>query len=240
MKIDFSYGFFTFRDYWLSKSCKFIDCMRLVSYKGGVDFSPLFFIKKDKRSVRNDLGLNESELWSLLKKNTRNEINKIKKDNLQYFVNKITLDDFVSKYNHFIDIKNLPIARLSHKRLYKYKNNLAFHSVHNGNDWIAIHVYLVFENYSELLYSITNERIENKISGMANKSLHWFDICSFKSNDINVLDWGGIPLDSSLDGISKFKLSFGGDDVIYSEYYSPFYFLADFLRAKYVKFNNKC
>lgn len=240
MKIDFSYGFFTFRDYWLSNKPKLIDCFRLVSHKGGVDFSPLFFIKKDKRSVRNDLNLTESELWSSLKKNTRNEINKINKDNPKYLVNKITLDDFVIKYNHFIDIKKLPLAKLSHMRLYKYKDYLSFHSVHNDNEWIAIHVYLVFGNYSELLYSITNESIENKISGMANKSLHWFDISKFKSTGISVLDWGGIPLDSSLDGISRFKLSFGGTDVIYSEYYSPLYYLADFLRKNYIDFNNKC
>lgn len=227
MIVKFNKGFINFTDKWLQSNVNYFDSLKFVSYKGGCEFkSPFYlFFTENKRSVRNCLDLSSDELWAGLKKNTRNEINKISKNNIIFNVNHFSNEDFILKYNRFIEEKRLKLPLLTLSRLEKYGDNIIFTSTHLDNKWLSIHVYLAFDGYVELLYSITNSDIESKQLGMANRYHHWHDLLKFKADMISTYDWGGIAF-GELDGISKFKLSFGGDECTYPIYYSAMYYIA--------------
>lgn len=232
MNIKFKKFGLTFNDKWNYKNIYISDLFKFTAYKGHNKFNTtLPFIQKDKRSIVNYLSNNEDDLWSNVKKNTRNEINKIKKEDVKYNINSITLTSFINLYNEFIEFKNLSLAKLSEERLKKYKNNILLTSTELNNEWQSIHVYLIINDYAELLYSITNHNIEHKIVGMINRFHHWNDLIYLKNSDFNTYDWGGIAF-GDMDGIAKFKLSFGGEEIISKIYFSPLYYLTLLIREK--------
>ncbi|MDE1489878.1 hypothetical protein [Xenorhabdus bovienii] len=215
----------TFTDKWNTTDISFVDLFKITSYKGGNDL-PLFplFIKENKRSIRNNLQDDLEKIWSELKKNTRNEINKISKQSPDFEINRISEEEFILLYNKFVKEKKLNLSLISINRLKKYGNNICYTSTTLNGEWCSIHVYLCIKDYVELLYSITNSKVDNKTIGMINRFHHWSDFKYFKEKNYNIYDWGGIAF-GELDGISKFKLSFGGNEIIYPVYYSPFYFI---------------
>ncbi|WP_454208839.1 hypothetical protein [Proteus sp. Marseille-Q3619] len=84
MNIKFKKFGLTFNDKWNYKNIDVSDLFKFTAYKGHNEFNTtLPFIQKDKRSIVNYLSNNEDDLWSNVKKNTRNEINKIKKEDVK-------------------------------------------------------------------------------------------------------------------------------------------------------------
>ncbi|NBM48238.1 hypothetical protein [Proteus sp. G2666] len=232
MNIKFKKFGLTFNDKWNHKDINFFDLFKFTSYKGHNNFSTsLPFLKKQKRSIVNYLSFDEDTLWSNVRKNTRNEINKIKKEDIKYSINNVSLHEFINLYNEFIDFKNLSLTQLSEKRLEKYNNNILLTSTEISGKWQSIHVYLIIDKYSELLYSITNHNADHKTTGMANRFHHWNDLIHFKNHDYEAYDWGGIAF-GDMDGIAKFKLSFGGEEIISNIYFSPLYYLTLLIREK--------
>jgi lipid II:glycine glycyltransferase (peptidoglycan interpeptide bridge formation enzyme) len=78
---------------------------------------------------------------------------------------------------------------------------------------IVTHIYLHDGNRTVLLHSYHKSNIsDKKLKGYANKCLHWKDMLSFKDFGLKLYDFGGINMQQHL-GISKFKMSFGGDVV---------------------------
>ncbi|WBM60752.1 hypothetical protein M5X66_17615 [Providencia sp. PROV188] len=236
LDLKFNIKFLTIHDKWLYKKSSFCDLFKFVAYKGGnLNKRPFLFITRKKRSVRNDLSLSNESLWLNLRKNTRYDINKAKELDTKFNLincidskenNNSEIVNFISDYNFFVKNKELPIPLLTDKRILKYRKNLVISKINHNNTWLAQHAYLVIDNYAELLYSIVNSQEDNKLTGLANKHLHWNDFLSLKNIGISLYDWGGITIDGSLAGIRNFKLSFGGDDVTYNIYNSPLYQLA--------------
>ncbi|WP_343462803.1 hypothetical protein [Proteus mirabilis] len=195
MNIKFRKFGLTFNDKWNHKNIMTSDLFKFTSYKGHNNFdNSLLFIKKQKRSIVNNLLYDEDTLWSNVKKNTRNEINKVKKRDIKYSINNISLSSFITLYNNFIDFKKLSLNKLSEKRLDKYRNNILLTSTEIMGEWQSIHVYLIINEYVELLYSITNHTIDHKIAGMANRFHHWSDLMFLKNNGCEIYDWGELPL----------------------------------------------
>ena len=76
---------------------------------------------------------------------------------------------------------------------------------------IVTHIYLHDDNRVVLLHSYHHHNFsKEKLGAYANKLLHWIDILNFKKFGLKLYDFGGINM-LSLPGISKFKLSFGGE-----------------------------
>ncbi|HBN5713163.1 TPA: hypothetical protein L3G43_002463 [Morganella morganii] len=235
--IKFKYGFIKFKDIWFPHKYSFRDLFGFTSYKGG-NFKNCFgFFKEYKKSVRHDLTVSSDIIWNNIKKNTRYDINKGKQANLLTTFDTIGYMEFINLYNIFLEKKSLSLQPLNLNRLEKYKNNIKITSIFKDDTWLSIHVYLYTEQYAELLYSIVNIDIDHKLTGIANKLLHWNDILYYKNNGISIYDWGGLPMDDSLPGISKFKLSFGGQEVIYNIYYSPLYKFTFFIKRLKNVFN---
>lgn len=75
---------------------------------------------------------------------------------------------------------------------------------------ISTHVYLHDTKRVVLLHSYHSGNTNEKLRAYSNKYLHWQDIQSFKSSELKTYDFGGINLEQH-PGISKFKISFGGE-----------------------------
>ncbi|AMG67613.1 hypothetical protein [Providencia stuartii] len=238
--ITFKYSIVRFNDKWLYDTSKPFDFLKFISFKGGaMNKKPFLFFIQKKRSVRNDLILSEDELWKGLRKNTRYDINKAKELDIDFESVDLTqkasqknsqeiIENFIFDYNNFISSKELPIEKLSYSRLFKYRNNIIITKAldKKSSSFLAQHMYFKTNEYAELLYSIVNTSFDNKLTGLANKHLHWNDFILLKSYGVLTYDWGGIAIDGSLPGITNFKLSFGGDDITYNIYNSPLYQLA--------------
>lgn len=233
MILSFSVAGITFIDKWCEREYFFWDCLKFVSYKGGMTSKPPLFFSEIKRSVRNDLSLSKDDIWKGIRKNTRYDITKALQQDFIINDSYMDAERFITCYNLFLKNKKLNLEPITLKKIRKYKNNIIYRTIMLNSDWVVSHCYVFFEGYVELLYSISNSIYDNKTIGVANKLLHWDDLVYFKSKGCIIYDWGGLPLDlSQLPGISSFKLSFGGDDVLYKQYYSPLYRLAYFLKSK--------
>jgi lipid II:glycine glycyltransferase (peptidoglycan interpeptide bridge formation enzyme) len=76
---------------------------------------------------------------------------------------------------------------------------------------IVTHIYLHDTHRVVLLHSYHQQSFTNEsLRGYANKLLHWKDILNFKTFGLKLYDFGGINMQQH-PGISKFKLSFGGE-----------------------------
>lgn len=98
---------------------------------------------------------------------------------------------------------------------------------------IVTHVYLHDNNRVVLLHSYHSPQFtDEKARGYANKFLHWKDIIGFKKFGLKLYDFGGINMNQH-PGISKFKLSFGGnliDSYSYIEVNSVLAFIINFYK----------
>ncbi len=68
---------------------------------------------------------------------------------------------------------------------------------------------------ARLLYSASrrfDDRETSRLSGTLNRFLHWHEICAYREEGFSTYDLGGIKDDKS-NGITQFKMSFGGDVV---------------------------
>ena len=68
---------------------------------------------------------------------------------------------------------------------------------------------------ARLLFSASrrfDDRETAKLSGFLNRFLHWHEICAYREEGFGTYDLGGIRQDRS-DGITQFKMSFGGEVV---------------------------
>ena len=89
-----------------------------------------------------------------------------------------------------------------------------------GRD-LVFHAYVVDGKSCRLLHSASvpkdvNDREERNLLGRANRLLHWQDMLHFKAAGLLLYDFGGwspIKDDPHLQGINRFKESFGGEVV---------------------------
>lgn len=68
---------------------------------------------------------------------------------------------------------------------------------------------------ARLLYSASRrfgDRETAKLSGFLNRFLHWHELCAYREEGFGTYDLGGIRQDRA-DGITQFKMSFGGEVV---------------------------
>jgi len=188
--------------------------------------------KKTFYTIKINLKKELSEIYdSFDKKSTKYEINCAKKEtnNISLKVNcdfsefaNLSRKYYLQKYNISKDIS---------KNLEKYKNFGDLITIYYNNTLISgIFVIKDYPNRIRLLYAYS-AYLENpdykKKSSYLNRYIHWWAIQKYKTEGFMEYDLGGINLDvnSKTYGITKFKLSFGGQ--ICEEY--------NYLIAKYAK-----
>ena len=165
-----------------------------------------------------DLTKDLDEIWKNFdKKSTRYEIKKALKyiDKIKILKNKdydlfFKLGEIYYKEKYFKNIK-YDVNKI--KKL--YKNHILYSAYYDGDficglffiyDKDRIRLFKAFSKY------FINENYK-KISNFLNRYLHWYAIQEAKKMGFKIYDFGGINLNPNSEtyGITKFKLSFGGN-----------------------------
>lgn len=175
-----------------------------------------------QETLISDLTATEEELWSLIAKNYRYEINRSKRENTQvtaYLGKEITDDllyDFDRMFHEMYEEKGISERHLAISELKEYtsKDALVVTTASINEMPVVYHSYIRDDAHSRFLHSCSNFRVldtaERNAVGRANKYLHWNDWLYLKKLGVKEYDWGGISSYESPNGIDEFKMSFGG------------------------------
>jgi hypothetical protein len=152
-------------------------------------------------------------------KNTRYEIRQAEKlgDRIRIERNGPELTDkFLARFNDFVRSKP-EVAAINHSMLRRYEAHADIFMAYLDGNPVCGHVLLrdVEIGRARLLYSASrrfDDRETARLSGTLNRFLHWHEICAYREERFSAYDLGGIKEDKA-DGITQFKMSFGGDVV---------------------------
>jgi Acetyltransferase (GNAT) domain len=152
-------------------------------------------------------------------KNTRYEIRQAEKlgDRIRIERNGSELTDkFLALFNDFVRSKP-EVAAINHSMLRRYEAHADIFMAYLDGNPVCGHVLLrdVEIGRARLLYSASrrfDDRETARLSGTLNRFLHWHEICAYREERFSAYDLGGIKEDKA-DGITQFKMSFGGDVV---------------------------
>jgi len=217
---------------WYPTNVKGIDCIHITMYKQ-VDLQtkfPLCFFKEKSYTLHSNIVVPEEEMLKKFSSTIRNEIRRAEKDGSEYTENE-SLENFLNVFNDFAFHKGLASQTLDN--LNSFGSNLVLTSTSINKKITAVHSYLIdFETKKvRLLHSATprfSETLDRNMIARSNKYLHYMDMKKFKDEGFEVYDWGGIAYgsdDKSLQGINKFKESFGGQLIEQLNLYSILYYL---------------
>jgi hypothetical protein len=151
--------------------------------------------------------------------NTRYEIRQAEKlgDRIRIERNGPELTDkFLALFNDFVRSKP-EVAAINHSMLRRYEAHADIFMAYLDGNPVCGHVLLrdVEIGRARLLYSASrrfDDRETARLSGTLNRFLHWHEICAYREERFSAYDLGGIKEDKA-DGITQFKMSFGGDVV---------------------------
>lgn len=217
---------------WFPLKVKSIDSLLILMYKQ-VDLdvkTSNYFIKEKSYTLHSDLRLSEDEIMKNYSSTIRNEIRRAERDGSVFNENE-SLDAFLSVFNDFAFQKG--IACQTKNKMNAFGSNLVLTSTSFNNVITAVHSYLIDLESKKirLLHSATrrfSEDLDSNMIARSNKYLHYMDMKMFKNSGFEIYDWGGIAFGSeneSLQGINKFKESFGGHLIEQRNLYSLSYYL---------------
>lgn len=188
-----------------------------------------------------DLKGRDGVLFDTLSSNTRYKIQRASREGLHAQVEIApsgdAIQEYITFYDQFATQKSLPICNSRKLRALDTAGSLALTCVRDATGrTLAAHAYVCDTNTGRvrLLYSASHFRgaqdsAERNVIGRANRLLHWQEILQFKQFGFTTYDLGGLPLDDSdpaKNSIAKFKLEFGGQQVIEYNGLIPRTFLA--------------
>jgi hypothetical protein len=216
---------------WFSSKVNALDFFLITAHRQ-VDFETKasFFIKKIFYTLHSDLTLDDEKILKKFNSTIRNEIRRSEREGC-VFNSSETKVNFIQLYNDFAAQRG--IAGLSIGKLMELGDNLVLTSTCIGGVLTAVHSYFVDYDLKKvrLLHSGTqrfSENLDRNLIARSNKFLHYMDMLKFKQEGFLVYDWGGVALDTQdkgLEGINKFKESFGGELIKQKDLYSPLYYL---------------
>ena len=175
-----------------------------------------------------DLTKMEDEIIAGFAKNCRYEVSRAQREGVEVLffesdsLSKEEIEAFIKFFSDFWNSKGVNDFNKESLReeITEYIKNNAFviSKAVIGGETVVYHTYFVDDVNSRLLHSSSLYRCDEKISanliGMANRYLHKEDIMYFKSKGKKIYDWGGAGTSKEVENITKFKKSFGGEEVI--------------------------
>jgi hypothetical protein len=217
---------------WFSNEINGFDSLSITIYKQ-VDFeiqTSGFFHTELFYTLHSDLTLTEEDIIKKYSSRFRTDIRRSEREGCVFNPSE-SKENFISIYNDFA--KQRGINGLSIDKLTELNGNLILTSTSINGVIIAVHSYLVDNNLKKVrLLHTGNQRfckeLDQNMIARCNKFLHYMDMIKFKQDGFQVYDWGGITLhtqDIGLQGINRFKESFGGELIKQKELYSPLYYL---------------
>lgn len=217
---------------WFPESISVSDCLSITMFKQ-VDShvkTPLVFFKEKSFTLHTNLTQPIEDIFKKFSATIRNELRRTEKEDSTYTYNE-KADIFLSIFNDFAVQKGLACQTI--ESLTAFGSNLILTSIAINGLITAVHSYLIDSDLKKvrLLHSATlrfSDNLDSNMIARSNKYLHYLDIKKFKAEGIETYDWGGIALgsdDKSLQGINRFKESFGGELIEQVSLYSPLYYL---------------
>lgn len=201
-----------------AKRLSWTDVFKAVTYTQfeGKRSIPWYYRKIEGETSTLDITKPLAELFAAMKSNTRNEIKRAIKENIT-FDQTTDYDAFVAYYNQFCDQKGIEF-KTDVATLKKYDKTVITLARYQENV-LAMHATVVNKRDKEamLLYSCSfrlNENVDRKMTGWANRFLHYKDIEYLKELGIERYEWNGVctnPERPDVYNISLFKLSFGSE-----------------------------
>lgn len=170
-----------------------------------------------------DLSRSEDELFSNLKRHTREKIRRAQKDDLSYsFSNdgdEQALKQFADHLDSCTDLKKLP--RTSRQRMSilaaRKAFDISFMRDRDGEILAASSYFVTPSRIRGLWAAATFRKTTNPtrrtMIGRANRLLYWSDILRFKEAGVQTFDFGGYYMgseDAERLRVNGFKLEFGG------------------------------
>lgn len=154
------------------------------------------------------------DLLSRMSSTTRNEIRQVSKTGIQGKYG--STDEFTLFYNRFARLKALAVIDAA--ALKRYGDQILFTSAICQGRTMAMHALLLDSATGRVrLLRSANNRFsdpqQRKVTGRANRWLHWWEMQELADSGYSVYDWGGVAPSSNdpqLVGINRFKTSFGG------------------------------
>lgn len=199
-------------------------------------------------TILTDLRESEEELLQKTRKKVRYEINRARKEGIaiDYYESKdlennSLISEFENAYLNFCKtINNADVLKAySESKIKSYiSNKCILVSTAIKDKCTVYHVYVFDEKNVVLVYSVSDFRdkdVDQYVSGMANKLLHYEDMLYFKRKGIVNYDWGNISSKEAPNEIDNFKLSFGGEITQYYNTYIPKNFLGNIVLYLYKK-----
>lgn len=174
------------------------------------------FFEKYNTSII-DLSKPETELHNAIHPTFRYDIRVAEKNAIHVKLIKVpTREDclkLIEDYNSFAKEKDLPPINKHRIMCLHKKGCINISKALLDNTEIVTHVYIFDKETVSLSSSFHHGGFtDQKLRSAANKLLHWKDILAFKELGFSHYDFGGINM-SKLPGVSKFKMSFGGETV---------------------------
>jgi lipid II:glycine glycyltransferase (peptidoglycan interpeptide bridge formation enzyme) len=217
---------------WFADKFSFKHSFRLAAYMHvKKPAGKILGISQNTHTVENDLHPSETATFNGFSKTVQTEVRQAER----YGVDCMFTDDaekFTAFYNEFAVSRQIDATSV--KRLQEMQPFLKLSiAAYNGN-WIAAHSYLTDKQAGvvRLMHAASqrlNTEVDKQLAGKANKLLHYFDMMQFKQQGYTLYDFGGYAnntADKGLQGINKFKLSFGGAVTVCENYATyPYYIL---------------
>lgn len=217
---------------WFADKFSFQHSFRLAAYMHVKNpAGKILSISQNTHTVENDLSLTEAAIFNAFSKTVQTEVKQAER----YGIECLFTDDiekFIAFYNEFAASRKIDATSV--RRMQEMKPFLKITiAVYNGS-WLAAHSYLTDKEAGivRLMHAASqrlNTEADKQLTGKANKLLHYFDMMQFKQQGFTVYDFGGYAnntADKGLQGINKFKLSFGGVITVCKNYATyPYYIL---------------
>lgn len=184
----------------------------------------------DFHTLITDLSEDKDSIFNNIDKQCRYEIRRAEKEgtNVEYYgikdtINNSVIEDFMKKYTIFAKQKSLPTINKNNLLSFNKFNKLIISKSSIDGEGVVYHTYVVDDSRVRLWHSISLYRDDSSPSqralvGRLNRNLHWSDMIKFKEHGILVYDWGGISDSDEIQNITKFKRSFGGNELIEYNY----------------------
>jgi hypothetical protein len=178
-------------------------------------------VARHERSATVCIALDKplDELFKGVAKNTRYEIRQAEKlgNRIKVVRNGAGLNrEIVALYNSLASTKT-ELAKIDESALTRYQGHSDTFVAYLDERPVCGHVLLRDTEIgrARLLFSASrrfDDRETARLSGFLNRFLHWHEISAYRDEGFTTYDLGGIRQDSR-DGITQFKMSFGGEVV---------------------------
>jgi hypothetical protein len=184
------------------------------------------FSVEEKYTLITDLSKTREELFSLIHKNTRYEINRAKdRDGIECFTffdrneeNRSKLLQYIEFFNIFAASKRRMPVRPVEFDEFCGNGMLCIRCAVKDSQPLVMHAYIVSNDIVRLHQSASHfrdseDQESRNLIGRSNRLLHWDDILYFKERGLSLYDYGGVyagHTDREKLAIAQFKLAFGG------------------------------